>query len=472
MPPTPDVGARPRRDRGSAMIIVVSMVVLVTALAAIGTSVAISDQSGSNQSQKAGRALNAAEAGVSQAVNYIRANGTRKLKCNLTTCPTNAWSEQNPVTANVAAGAKWTAWIKPLSVGDPADGDSDTYLVRSTGSAGGPAERVVETEVTVSPIGLPMGIFGRTINLGGTVDIRQISMFSTGCVYKRGKVEVDFPLEFDAAYNVPSAVHSSQIITTSQGTGQYCPNTAQPIHRTNVGNLSLPLFCNTAYPHDQDRLGGSLTSSPLCLNQVLGNPSYLARDLDGDNLPDIDGSFIRDERAMLKAFGIKRPALTDAQIEQLKVTAQAQGNYHTATNTWNGTVNGNHAVLFFDVGTNATVDLSPLGSSMWARARIMNVADPLCIDASLLVVVQGGNAKMDSNMNLAAAVYMAGGAPGGRLTKGNGTVNHVGMLYADTLDFTGNIGISLDSCYMANPHPGLFDVSAGSYRELDRSTTS
>lgn len=447
-------------DRGSAMIMVVFVMLLITALGGAAVRLAVSDTRGSGQAQLAGRALNAAEAGIAQAINYIRANGVRTIKCNTTTCTTNAWSASNPVSANVAEGARWTASISAVA------GSDERFLVKSTGSAGGPAERTVETEVTVTPFGLPMAIFGRTINIGGTADLQQISMFSTGCVYKRDHITVNAAAGLDAAYAVPAAVHSSQIITTSQGTGQFCPNASKPIHRTNPGDL--PLYCNTAYPYDQDRLGGSLDAT-LCLDGVLGNLAYAERDLDLDGNLDIGGSFIRDEKAMFAAFGIKRPALTDAQIDQLKAEAQAQGNLYASTTGWS-LPDEPHAVLFFELASNQTVDLDPLGSSMWARTRL-EAADPLCIDASLLVIVTGGNAKMNSNMNLAAGIYVSGSSPGGQITKANGTVNHIGMLYADTLDFTGNIGVSLDTCYMANPHPALFDVTPGSYRELDRTTS-
>ena len=55
-------GLRPRglaeaRERGSAMILVVFVMLLVTALATVGTKLAISGERSSNQSQRAGTAL-------------------------------------------------------------------------------------------------------------------------------------------------------------------------------------------------------------------------------------------------------------------------------------------------------------------------------------------------------------------------------------------------------------------------------
>lgn len=453
-------------DRGTAMLLTMSVMVLVTTLAGVGTTLAVGDMRGAGQAQQAGSALDAAEAGVAQAVAYIRANGTRTLACNLTTCTTAVWSSANPVIAEVKGGGRWSASIRPVWIGNGRDGAR--YVVHSVGTALGSAERVVEVEVGVRPIDLPMGIFGRTINLGGTVDLAQISIFTTGCVYKRDKVTANYAAGLDAAYQVPIGVHSSQIITESQGSGQYCADTNKPIH--GVGG-SQP--CNSAYPFDQDRLGGALTAgtpATAACAQAASAPPYQPRDFDLDGMIDVNGSFLRDDRALMAAFGLKRPALTDTEIDQLKTIAQGQGTYYTSPTGWavpNGAVNP-HAVLFFDLGASETVDLKPLDGSLWSRPRITDAASPLCADASLLVVVRGGNARLNGSTSLAASIYLSGAAPGGHLFKANGTADHIGMLYADTIDMTGNLGVSLDACYVANPPPGLSEVTPGAYRELDR----
>ncbi|MGQ0845911.1 MAG: hypothetical protein ACT4QF_17450 [Sporichthyaceae bacterium] len=457
------------------MILTVSVMVMVTVLAGVGSALATRDMKGAGQAQQAGIALDVAEAGIAQAITYIRRSGTRKLSCYPATCTTNPWNPTTPVSVEVKGG-RWTAWIAPESIGNGDDGDR--YVIRSTGTASGPAERTIEVEVTVAPIDLPKGIFGRTINLGGTVDLEQISIFTTGCVYKRDKVTSNYAAGLDAAYGVPIGVHSSQIITESQGSGQYCSNTSKPIHGgLNLAGLSLKP-CNSAYPYDQDRFGGSLTALPLVggllslvpCSAVSALPTYTPRDIDLNGTLDVNGSFLRDDQALFRSFGITRPALTDAQIEQLKITAQAQGTYYTSPNGWtvpDGTVSS-HTVLFFDLSSTQTVDLKPLDGSLWSRTRITSAANPLCIDASLVVLVKGGNAQLNGDSPLAASVYLSGAAPGGQLFKANGTADHIGMLYADTLDFAGNLGVSLDACFVANPPPSLFDLTTGAYRELDR----
>jgi hypothetical protein len=451
-------------DRGSAMILAMTLILLVTVLVGTSVSLGIADLHGSSQAQDAGVALDAAEAGVAQAISFVRANGTRTIRCQ-PGCA-NPWSSASPVSADVKGGGHWSAWMKPLSVGNGNDGDR--YLVHSTGTAGGPAQRILETEITVTPFGLPQALFGRTINVGGTADMSAISMFSTGCVYKRDHVTTANSV--DLAYNVPAAVHSSQIITTSQGSGQYCPSTNKPIHGgLNALGVSLTP-CNASYPYDQDRFGGSLVGSlnPVC--SLLANnpayPQYLPRDINLDGKLDVNGSYLADDTALFKSFGITRPALTAAQIDQLRITAQGQGNYYTSPNGWN-LPTAAHSVLFFDLATSDTVDLDPLKNTVWARTNL-TADSALCLDTSLLVVITGGNAKLNANTNLAAAIYDSGTAPGGQIMKSNGTSYHIGMLYGDTLDLTGNMYASLDTCYLNNQSPALFSVEPGTYRELDR----
>ncbi len=142
---------------------------LVVALGATATSVSIGNLRGSTSANQAGTALDAAEAGIAQATTYIRTYGTRKLRCYPATCTTNPWNPTNPVSADVAGGGRWTAYIEPIPPNTASA--PGKFQIRSTGTAGGPAQRIIETEVTVAPIDLPKAIFGRTINLVGGVDV-------------------------------------------------------------------------------------------------------------------------------------------------------------------------------------------------------------------------------------------------------------------------------------------------------------
>ncbi len=122
----------------------------------------------------------------------------------------------------------WIEAVRPFPTNDPG-----SYRIHSTGTAAGPASREVVTDVSVTTTPVPKGIFARTINGGGDASVARESIFSTGCVYNRSKIQMSGT---DVAYGIPVAVHSSQIITDSNGSGQYCPTTNKPIHRDNSGN--------------------------------------------------------------------------------------------------------------------------------------------------------------------------------------------------------------------------------------------
>ena len=463
-------GADPR-DRGSAMVITLMMLALVTALSTTVTVVTIDNLQGSRRAQAAGAALGAADAGVAQAMSYLRNNGVRDLKCKADDPPTSsrctaAWGSGNRTTVTLPgmSGQVYEAWIeavRPFPTNDPG-----LYKIHSVGTAAGPASREVVTEVSVTKSDVPQGIFARTISGGGSASVTRESVFSTGCVYDRSKIAM-VEGQLDVAHGIPIGVHSSEIITESNGSGQYCPETKKPIH-----TASKP--CNTDYPYDHDKLGGALGSS--CEGAATAYPEYYGtRDLDGDGSVDVKGSYLKDEAALLELFDLKKPALSQSQMDQLKALASAQGNYWTTSKTLNGSGVGwtspdePNAVMYFDLGATdpgGTVDLNDITG--FGRALNLSATAAACTTRSLVIVIDGGNAKLNSNQQLAAALFLTSGAPHGQVIKANGTSNYVGTVYADSINLIGNTDFSLDECFMDNQSPALMDFTLGNYQELDR----
>jgi hypothetical protein len=461
------------RDRGSAMVITLMVLALVTALSTTVAVVTIDNLIGSRRAQQAGAALAAADAGIAQAMSYLRNNGVRDLKCTAAApaaaaCTANDWGSGKQISVNLpgASGQSYRVWIeavRPFPTYDPG-----TYRIHSTGTAAGPASREVVTDVSVTTAPVPKGIFARTINGGGDAAVARESIFSTGCVYNRSKIQMS---GIDVAYGIPVAVHSSQIITDSNGTGQYCPNTDKAIHRDKWGN---PTPCSTAsdplkdYRYDQDSFGGDL-SSTTCASVQSNYPAYYGpKNLDGTAGNDVHGSYIKDDATLFTLFGIRSPALTQSQVDQMKTIAQAQGNYWNSATGWSSPDEPN-AVMFFDLkgsSVGATVDLNDITGF----GRIANVAatDAACTTRSLIILVEGGNVKLNSNQQLAASVFLLSGAPYGQVLKANGTSNFIGTIYADTVNLTGTADLSMDTCFLSNVSPALLDFNLGGYRELDR----
>jgi hypothetical protein len=265
----------------------------------------------------------------------------------------------------------------------------------------------------------------------------------------------------DAAYGIPVAVHSSQTITESQGAGQYCPETNGPIHAPAV-------TCDPSYPFDQDARGGSLAgtacetaANALPADQKTAFDKYYPASLTNG----VRGSLIEDDTALFRLFGVRSPVLTQVQVDQLRAIAQAQGNYHITHSGWASPDEAN-AVMFFDLqgaSTGKVVDLNDIVGF----GRTSNLADgPGCPTRSLVIVIDGGHARLNSNQQLAASLFVL--TPNGEVRQANGTADFIGTIYADNVDLSGTVDVSLDKCFLANLSPGLLSFQLGSYEELDR----
>ena len=460
----------PYSDRGSAMVITLMVLALVTALSTTVAVVTINNLQSSWRAQQAGAALSAADAGIAQAMSYLRNSGVRDLTCS-SASPSSAgcarpWGINNRtrVTLPGKAGQGYEVWIEavlPFPATDPG-----RYTIHSIGTAGGSALREVATDVAVTTTDVPKGIFARTINGGGDASVARESIFSTGCVYNRSKIAMT---GMDVAYGIPVGVHSSQIITDSNGSGQYCPTTNKPIHRQGPA-YQVAITCNPAYPYDQDRLGGSFTGTG-CESTQTSHPTYYgARDLNGDGTTDVHGSLVKDDATLFELFGIRSPALTQSQVDQMKTIAQSQENYWTssASTVWSSPDEAN-AVMYFDVGqsdSGGTVNLNDVTG--FGRTANLSASDAGCTTRSLIIIIDGGNVRLNANQKLTASVFLLSGAPDGQVFKANGNTNFIGTLYADTVDLTGTADLSMDDCFLANVSPALLDFGLSAYRELDR----
>jgi Tfp pilus assembly protein PilX len=449
-----------RTDRGSALVMTLMVMALVTALATTVATVTVNNLQSSTSARQAGSALNAADAGLSQAVTYLRSSGVRDLRCSPSCAAGTYGNSTTPmsVVMSGSAGQSFKVWIEavaPFPANTPG-----LYRIHSTGKASGAASRTVTLDVGVTTSDVPMGIFARSINGGGSASVTRQSIFSTGCIYDREKIAM-VKGEMDAAYGIPIGAHSSQIITTANGNNANCSTGNSDIHKDGP--------CDSRFPYDQDRLGGSLLGT-ACESTQTSYPKYYApKNLDPDATNEVNGSFIESDTALYKLFGFRNPALTQAQIDALRATAASQGNLITSATGWTSPDETN-AVMFFDLtgaDTNArTVNLNNVVG--FGRDKNLSSSSADCPSRSLTIVIVGGNATLNSNQQLVASLFLTSSAPYGQVSRANGTADYIGSIYADTINLIGNVDISSDTCFVANVSPALLDVRSGSYRELDR----
>jgi Tfp pilus assembly protein PilX len=455
----PDRTDRRPADDGSALVITLMVMAVVAILVSALLAAVINNVSSSRRAVDAATALDAADAGVNQALAYLRFTGASNLDCS-PTCTANPWGNKvTPQSVTMPGGThqKYDVWIEPKPATNPT-----YYRIHSHGSSStGSRDIEVDATLVAGMARLPLGVFARTIEGGGSATVTRESVFSTGCVYNRSKIAMGTSI--DAAYGIRAGVHSAQIITDANGNTPTCSVGRKAIHRTSA--------CDPQYPYDQDSIGGSLTSTG-CSGALTAAPQYYApRDLDGNGTTDVNGSWVRDAASLMKLFNISDKPLTDDQLDGLRTVARSQGNYWTNSSGWTAPnpATTPNAVMFFDLAQSdpgGTVNLNNVTG--WGRAGNLAATSASCPKRSLLIVIDGGNAKMNSNISLAASLVLTSAAPYGVVTHANGTADFIGTIFGDHVNLVGNVDISLDPCFLKNLSPGLYSVEVRNYREIDR----
>lgn len=458
---------RPTRatdDRGAALLLTLFATTLVMILGTTILSATVNNLRSTRLSQDAGAALDAADAGLSQVAAHLRTYGVRGLAC-APTCTSGYGSRTSPaaVTMPTLRGApsrRYEVWVEPLAP-LPAN-NPGLYRIHSTGYAGQAVRAIVaDVSLGTQPIGLPLAIFAKSVDGGGSASVTRISILSTGCVDSRRQILTQ---GIDVGLGIPAAVHSSQYISELQQTSVNCGPGRASIHQT--GN------CNAEFPWDQSVQGGPLPGGSSACSGARANYYYQARDVDGDGSTDVTGSKIKDANSLRKLFGIPEQPFTESQLDNLRAVAQSQGTYFTRATYSPSDIptpaQQPNTVLFFDLlagpDVGQVVDLKDVNG--WGRAPNPTT----CPTQSLLIVITGGDARLNGNETMAANIVLTSSAPYGHVFKANGTARLIGTIYADALDLTGNVDISLDTCFLQNLSPSLVDTTftVTSYREVDR----
>ncbi|MGI8426706.1 MAG: pilus assembly PilX family protein [Actinomycetota bacterium] len=450
-----------RSEQGSAMIMALFMMVVLTGLGTVMFNIATSNQQDSGRDRLAGGALGVAEAGVAQALAFMRTNGVSTLTCDgpnpASALCGNDWG-YNFVSAasgghvvNLTGGGQYRVWIQRLAGYAPNAGvTTGSYKIFSVGTLGaGPASRTITTQVSVKPFSFPIGIFAEDyVQHGGNVDVASISMFSKGCVFKRDRVT--FSGAIDLAHpGLKPGVHSAKWISTANGNNDAsCSSTSIK----NIHKPPIPGVCNATYPYDQDKLGGPLTA------------------LNAACYPNLTTSHF-DENA-LKTYGYVDPrGLPANQYAELKATAQAAGTYYNCSSgpacspNLNGVSNPN-AVLYVHLGAPGT---NTGRSVTFGPGDLVGYGAAYCGTRSLLIVVEGGDLHMNNNLDIVGAIF----APDG-FVHVNGGAKILGSLFAKQLQVNGDAAFTLmgpannDHCFFDNPPAGTLNVSPFNFQEVDR----
>ena len=444
----------------------------ISALVAVGSVHALRN---ALQDGAGNAAQNTTDAGVAEAISYIRSNSLLSLTCAEPLTPTStAWQ-----TATGCTSAGWANPTHPVTVGGgsiltsgascpanqdcfkvyigtvrpyaspqgPAGGASSTPAVpallriHSVGLSGaGPGGRSIQVDVSVKPTRFPFGVFGNSFSMPASH-----SPAGNESIFTTGNVSLKCPLSgIDYQNNIPAAVHAAGTLTYSNGS---CHPPSNPT-----------ATCNLSTPYDQDSHGISFAGTP-CLNYDLTDPAFATTGVTAYS----SGSFF--DGNGLAAYGYRPGGLSPTEYDQLKSEAQAMGTYNNNANL--GTV---IAQLVARGVTNPVVysdDGSTPSPSAFPSGFFRDPTSTNCPAFAAVIVVRGGGSlhwTQTGGASMVASIFMPD--PGATFAM-TGLASVIGTVFAENLDLNGNGFLELDPCFVNSPPGGVLDVTTTNFRVID-----
>ncbi|GAC1610057.1 MAG: hypothetical protein NVS3B26_14760 [Mycobacteriales bacterium] len=479
-----------RTDDGLGILTAIFVMAVVSALAVTATSLTVNNLGNARRDRQSLSALATSEAGVSQALQFLRSGSLAALTC-IEPSPgaapgpscqgtTTSWiSATNPMQVNVNGTIGLCAssldcfkvWIGTVSPyvpncsarhATPPGSCSGVYRVHSTGLSGnGPGARKLAVDVKMTPYPFPIGVFSeQSFSGSGNVGISSESIFTAGCMQNRQNDAVSgsgVQFQWDAAnnrpvidliYDQPASAHAAggNVSTSNKSCGAGAGGA--PIHQTSK--------CNTTFKYDQDAAGAALTPGDGCYG------AYTRAD--GTSYPTSSAFSAAD----LQNYGYRPRGLTDAQYAALLTQAKSEGTYNLAPSSISTTLTNLAAsgitspVLFWDNGPVA-LQYNQIPSSF--LRNLSSTAN--CASNSVTIVVVGpGNGLSYQGGNTAPYLVTSMFVPDGTLS-GIGGFNIIGTAFAKQIDLSGGMNFYLDPCFANNPPGGTLSAQVVNWREDD-----
>lgn len=470
-----------RDERGVAMITVIFVAAALTTVAAASSFMAIQELKASTDDWRGTRAVSYGEAGLQRFFNELKlgsygvgsiigagcttapitlpqglvGDGTYDAVLTVYNPSTNpqvpVWTGVANTTTGPCAGRDFTNTKIP-----------QLYAISSTGTAV-TGTRTIRSVVSISGSGLPVGVFVNTIDANGNPDFTNISIFATGDIIGRDKINVGgIDLHFTIAdvygsgsttQGAPAAVHTLGAIYGKQSGGK-----RKPIHPPNP-NCSVGRGPQGQSMWDSSGTGGTVTAActPAWTFPVgWAGPPYPPTT-----------KFTAADYARVGGGRPSLPQLNDAEYASLKATAQASGIYCNipasgpTTCTKNGVAHSgsitditglpNQFVAYYDFAPGSGGNLS------WN-----NTVQP-CPTKSATVVARNA----DVTLRGGGVMYGTIVAPEGAVDAAGNYVVY-GSVIANSMRLRGTAGFALDTCSANNAPSTTLNVSPGRWSEVDR----
>jgi hypothetical protein len=489
-------------DEGVAMITALMVTLVLLAFGALVAILGVNNLRNSSRDRQAGSSLGAGDAGVAQAIEYIRNNGVGGLICpdaNPSSCSGNPAGLSNPSNPRLvpldAAGTGCNTggnnctkvWVGVVQAFAPPSVKTGTYNIHSEGIYGnGPSARQIVATVKVTPNTFPIGVFGRTISGNGGTAIYTESLFTTNCVSPifTGSGNGTRFTGIDNYWGQPAAAHTTTHVSSSVGCGangyiahgnpsssnansNACANntTLNPMQSADGGLVSAA--AGTSCYHQYQRPDGSWYPDGVC-------PSGATSPY-GNGLCDTTAFTTAD----LTRYGYRSRGLSEREYAALMARAQSQGTFNipvgsisaTVTNLVNGGIN--NPVLYWDCHSAGTIcssskalalKYSDVPSGMFDRGP---TAEGQACNSALRVVtiiVEHGDAVFQGGNNtwFDAALFVPDGS-----FNGNGGYQILGTLFSKNLDLGGTQSFTLDTCWLKAIPGTILSITQLGFREND-----
>ena len=490
-----------REDSGVALVTAMLIMMVLTAIGATVALVGINNLQNASRDRAAQSSLGAGDAGVAQAVEYLRSNGVGSLKCfesNLSACSSNPAGWSNPTNpkkiALDSAGVGCTTgkncakvWIGIVQAFAPPTVKVGTYNIHSEGVYGpGPSARNIVSTVKVTPDKFPIGVFGEQTSGNGGTAVYSESLFTNGCVspIDTGSGNGTRFTGTDGYWGEPATAHTTNHISSKVNCG------ANGYIQNNNGgtdaNTPKAAHCST-YPalvYMQSKDGGLVDAAngSACYRKYTktdGTAGPYGTCPAGVTSTRTDGYCDTTQFTTpdLQRYGYRPRGLSDAQYAGLKARAQGTSTYNIPVANVGTALSAalasgiNDPVLYWDCsasGSNCSsggISLKqsdlPSGAFQTPPTTTGTCADPYRI---VTIVVEHGDLTFQGGNNqwIDGALFV----PDGNFN-GNGGYNINGTLFSRNLSLGGNQTWELDSCWVTNFPGAVISVTQSGFREDD-----
>lgn len=452
-------------DRGAAVLTVLLMLGAMTAITTTVAVVTTNDTISASRDKQAAGALATADAGVAQALEWMRYNGVGRLTCldnNQAACSANPVGFTNPaapaqfrvdggVGSCVAGSTCYKVAITALVPYDPPIVKTGRYRIYSTGvSGGGSAAKKIIVDVAATPARYPIGVYGDRLTGNGGTRISHEMLFTQDCVSPRhdGSGNGTRFEGIDPYWDEPASANSTTVVSTENGCGS-----DGYVHRNST-------FCppESALRYDRTSLGGTLPTGSACR-------TYLK--LDGSTGSRTSSFF--DLSILEDTYGFRPGGLAGQEYDALRVRAgalnllnptAAQLTTRLAAAVAAGVTN---PVVYYDNAASVSLNAGDI-PAVFGRAPTAT-----CTPHSIVIVVRNGDLVYQGGNNewRSLAIFV----PEGNF-RGNGGYNILGTLFAHNLSLGGNEEFRLDDCFVQNLPGPLVNLDVQTFREDDRTDVS